>query len=217
MRKNIIRLFLPLALLMLCGCGKTEEIKSENQAAEPEAEVVLDLIFDIPEGFQEDEDRRGLYLPIEKYFEKKLEETTEDADAVTETAATEADGVTEKEEPAVELIEDFSCIYYEETPADDRYELLDQDSIKELMEEMYAKVYGIEAAVEVKDFHKFRKDGQSVYRIETELEMDDRRMQMIEYVFLTKEKNLSVTYLQNKDAGWEKAFEQSAETITVRK
>lgn len=211
MKKNRMRILLAVMLFVLCGCGKTEETIKEEQTEAPKPEVVLDLIFDIPEGFEAAEDKRGLYLPVEKYFEKTLE-------ATEETEITDKSEVTEEsEEPAVERIKDLSCIYYEETPADDRYELLDEDSIKGLMEEMYAQVYGIEMTVEVKDFHKFHKDGWNVYRVETAFEMEEQTMQMIEYVFLTEEKNLSVTYLQNTDAGWEKAFEQSAATITVRK
>lgn len=116
-----------------------------------------------------------------------------------------------------EYEEDYACIFYQEAAADDRYELLTEDTISELMQEAYAELYGIETEVEVKDFHRFNLDGYEAYRMETEYTVKDVPLQVIEYTVITTDKNFSVTYMQKKNAGWKAAFMQSAESLQVRK
>lgn len=115
-----------------------------------------------------------------------------------------------------EYEEDYACIYYQEAAADERYELLTEETIAELMQDAYSELYGINTEVEVLDFHRFNLDGYEAYRIETEYTVEDVPLQVIEYTVITADKNFSVTYMQKKNAGWKTAFAQSAESLQVR-
>ena len=111
--------------------------------------------------------------------------------------------------------DDYACIYYQESIADERYSLLTEETIEELMQEMYSKLYGIETVVDVKDFHRFNLDGYEAYCIETEYNVDDLSMHSFEYTVISGEQIYSVTYVQRQNGGWKAAFAHSAENLQV--
>lgn len=111
---------------------------------------------------------------------------------------------------------DFSCIYYQEAPYDERFALLTEDTIAELMEEIYSEMYGIETEVAVNDFYRFSLDGYTAYKIETEFTKDENIVNMTEYVVESGQTCLSVTYLLKKGSNWENAFKDSAKTLKVK-
>ena len=115
-----------------------------------------------------------------------------------------------------EYVEDYACIYYQEAIADERYSLLTEEKIEELMQEVYAETYGMDTVVEVLDFHRFNLDGYEAYYTESEYSVNDVPMQTIEYTVISGEQAFSVTYMQKQNAGWKAAYAQSAKNLQVR-
>lgn len=115
-----------------------------------------------------------------------------------------------------EYDEDYACIYYQEAATDERYALLTEEKIEELMQEVYAETYGMDTVVDVIDFHRFNLDGYEAYYTESEYSINDVPMQTIEYTIISGEQAFSVTYMQKQNAGWKAAFAQSAENLQVR-
>lgn len=115
-----------------------------------------------------------------------------------------------------EYAEDMACIYYQEKETDEKFSLLTEDTIEELMQEAYFQMYGIETTVDVSDFHRFNLDGYEAYRLETEFEVNEAVLSVIEYIVVVGDRQCSLTYMQKQNAGWEAAFTYSAENIEIR-
>ena len=175
-----------ISLLLLAGCGT---IQTEDEAVD--AKEVSESVSEI-----ETEVAAGLIFDLPDGF--MAEEDTY--------------GFYKSEE----YEEDYACIYYQEEAADERYELLTEETIAELMQDAYSELYGIDTEIEVLDFHRFNLDGYKAYRLETEYLVEDVPIQVIEYTVITTDKNFSVTYMQKKNAGWKTAFAKSAESLQVR-
>ena len=117
--------------------------------------------------------------------------------------------------PEVKEDGDFSCIYYQEALRDERFSLLTEDKIAELMEEIYEEMYGIDTEVTVNDFYRFSLDGYTAYKIETTFAKEEQVVKMTEFVVESGEKSFSVTYMLMEGSSWETAFENSADTLKV--
>ena len=111
---------------------------------------------------------------------------------------------------------DYASVFYQEAAYDDRYSLLTEGTIVELMQSMYLETYGIETVIEVKDFHRFNLDGYEAYYLEVGYTIGDIVIESIEYAVISGEKVYSVTYAQKQNGGWKIKYEQSAGNLHVR-
>ena len=178
--------------IMLVACGEAErnakkdlDVAAQNDTDNlgngelEEAETPKGLLFEVPEGFKEDEEIGGLFV-------------------------------------SEEYTQDYACIYYQEAAADERYSLLTEDSIEELMQEIYSDSYGIDTVVDVLDFHRFNLNGYKAYYTECEYVIDEIPMETVEYTVMVGDRAFSVTYMQKQDAGWKAAYAHSADNLAVR-
>lgn len=190
MKKSVIWILLSVMCLLIAGCGTVGE-KQEESIETADAETIENAVEDDTEHNFE-----GLSFEVPEGF---VQDEEMSGLFVSEAYA-----------------EDFACIYYQEADVDERYSLLTEESIEELMQEAYAKSYGMETVIDVVDFHRFNLDGYEAYYTECEYTINEVPIQTVEYAVLTETRVFSVTYMQKQNAGWKAAFAQSAKNLEIR-
>lgn len=111
--------------------------------------------------------------------------------------------------------DDYASVFYQESIYDDRYSLLTEDTIAELMQSMYSDTYGIETVIEIKAFNRINFDGYEAYYLAIEYSVDDILIESTEYSIISGDKIYSITYAQKKDSGWDVKFERSVNNLQV--
>lgn len=111
--------------------------------------------------------------------------------------------------------EDYASVYYQESNYDDRYSLLTEETIAELMQAMYSDTYGIDTVIDVKAFNRINFDGYEGYYLSIEYNVDDVMIESEEYSIISGDKIYSITYAQKKDSGWHVKYEQSVNSLQV--
>ncbi len=112
--------------------------------------------------------------------------------------------------------DDYASVFYQESNYDDRYSLLTEETIAELMQAMYSDTYGIDTVIDVKAFNRINFDGYEGYYLSIEYNVDDVIIESEEYSIISGDKIYSITYAQKKDSGWHVKYEQSVNSLQVR-
>lgn len=205
-QKIFIGAFLIICIIAFAGCGSKRNDNAEALSGEA---VTAEETADETIG--------------EATEEQNMDETTEDD--TDEAVATGLifdvpSGMREHADiPGYYLSEkysdDYASVCYQESNYDDRYSLLTEETIAELMQNMYSDVYGIDTVIDVKAFNRINFDGYEGYYLSIEYNVDDVTIESEEYSIISGDKIYSITYAQKKDSGWHVKYEQSVNSLQV--